>query len=111
MKFGVVKYVLVVGFDVLVCICDLIDCGIIIIFGDGVGVVVLVVFEELGIIFIYLYVDGSYGELLTLFNVDCVNLENLIYLMMVGNEVFKVVVMELVYIVDEMLVVNNFDCF
>lgn len=105
------KYVLVVGFDVLVCICDLIDCGIIIIFGDGVGVVVLVVFEELGIIFIYLYVDGSYGELLMLLNVDCVNLENLIYLMMVGNEVFKVVVMELVYIVDEMLVVNNFDCF
>lgn len=109
-KFGVVKYVLVVGFDVLVCICDSGDCGMIIIFGDGVGVVVLSVFEELGIIFIYFYVDGCYGELLILLNVDCVNLDNLIYLIMVGNEVFKVVVIELVYIVDEMLVVNNLDC-
>lgn len=111
MKFGAVKYVLVVGFDVLARICDLIDRGIIIIFGDGAGVAVLVVFEESGIIFIYLYVDGSYGELLTLLNVDRVNLENLIYLTMAGNEVFKVAVTELAYIVDETLAANNFDRF
>lgn len=71
MKSGVVKYVIVIGFDMLLCVLDLEDCGIIILFGDGVGVVVLGVLEEFGIFFIYLYVDGKYGELLVLLYLDC----------------------------------------
>lgn len=85
------KYVLVIGVDVLFKICDFIDCLIIILFGDGVGVVVVGVSNELGIFFIYIYVDGEFGDLLS-FEVFVCGGDSDKWLYMVGNEVFKVVV-------------------
>lgn len=108
-KSGAVKYALVIGADVLARTCDPADRGTIIIFGDGAGAVLLGASEEPGIISTHLHADGSYGELLTLPNVDRVNPENPTFLTMAGNEVFKVAVTELAHIVEETLAANNLD--
>lgn len=108
-KSGAVKHALVIGSDVLARTCDPTDRGTIIIFGDGAGAVLLGASEEPGIISTHLHADGSYGELLTLPNIDRVNTENPTFLTMAGNEVFKVAVTELAHIVEETLAANNLD--
>lgn len=108
-KSGAVKHALVIGADVLARTCDPADRGTIIIFGDGAGAAVLSASEEQGIISTHLHADGSYGELLTLPNMDRVNPDNPTYLTMTGNEVFKVAVTELAHIVEETLTANNID--
>jgi len=108
-KSGAVKHALVIGSDVLARTCDPADRGTIIIFGDGAGAAVLSASEEPGIISTHLHADGSYGELLTLPNMDRVNPDNPTYLAMTGNEVFKVAVTELAHIVEETLAANNID--
>ncbi|WAH53263.1 ketoacyl-ACP synthase III [Pseudescherichia vulneris] len=108
-KSGAVKHALVIGSDVLARTCDPADRGTIIIFGDGAGAAVLSASEEQGIISTHLHADGSYGELLTLPNLDRVTPENPTYLTMTGNEVFKVAVTELAHIVEETLSANNID--
>ncbi len=108
-KSGAVKHTLVIGSDVLARTCDPADRGTIIIFGDGAGAAVLSASEEQGIISTHLHADGSYGELLTLPNLDRVTPENPTYLTMTGNEVFKVAVTELAHIVEETLTANNID--
>jgi len=108
-KSGAVKHALVIGSDVLARTCDPTDRGTIIIFGDGAGAVLLGASEEPGIISTHLHADGSYGELLTLPNVDRVNPENPTFLTMAGNEVFKVAVTELAHIVEETLAANNLE--
>ncbi len=108
-KSGAVKYALVIGSDVLARTCDPADRGTIIIFGDGAGAVLLGASEEPGIISTHLHADGSYGELLTLPNLDRVTPDNPTYLTMAGNEVFKVAVTELAHIVEETLAANNLD--
>lgn len=108
-KSGAVKHALVIGADVLARTCDPTDRGTIIIFGDGAGAAVLSASEEQGIISTHLHADGSYGELLTLPNLDRVTPDNPTYLTMAGNEVFKVAVTELAHIVEETLAANNID--
>lgn len=108
-KSGAVKHALVIGSDVLARTCDPADRGTIIIFGDGAGAAVLSASEEQGIISTHLHADGSYGELLTLPNLDRVTPDNPTYLTMTGNEVFKVAVTELAHIVEETLTANNID--
>ena len=108
-KSGAVKHALVIGADVLARTCDPSDRGTIIIFGDGAGAAVLSASEEQGIISTHLHADGSYGELLTLPNLDRVTPDSPTYLTMAGNEVFKVAVTELAHIVDETLAANNID--
>ncbi|AHJ74281.1 beta-ketoacyl-ACP synthase III [Kosakonia sacchari] len=108
-KSGAVKHALVIGSDVLARTLDPDDRGTIILFGDGAGAVVLGASEEPGIISTHMHADGSYGELLTLPNLDRVHPENPIYLTMAGNEVFKVAVTELARIVDETLTANNLE--
>lgn len=108
-KSGAVKHALVIGSDVLARTCDPSDRGTIIIFGDGAGAVVLSASQEPGIISTHLHADGSYGELLTLPNLDRVTPENSTFLTMAGNEVFKVAVTELAHIVEETLAANNLD--
>ena len=106
-KNGDVDYALVIGSDVLARTLDPEDRGTIILFGDGAGAVVLSKSEEPGVISTHLHADGSYGNLLTLPNLDRVNPENPSWLTMAGNEVFKVAVTELAHIVDETLAANN----
>ncbi|MGP3589998.1 beta-ketoacyl-ACP synthase III [Vagococcus sp. WN89Y] len=108
-KTGAVDYALVVGSDVLARTLDPEDRGTIILFGDGAGAVVLGASEEPGILSTHLHADGSYGELLTLPNLDRVNPDSATYLTMAGNEVFKVAVTELARIVDETLAANNLE--
>lgn len=108
-KSGAVKHALVIGADVLARTCDPTDRGTIIIFGDGAGAAVLSASEEQGIISTHLHADGSYGELLTLPNLDRVAPDSPTYLTMAGNEVFKVAVTELAHIVEETLAANNID--
>lgn len=108
-KNGAAKQALVIGADVLARTLDPQDRGTIILFGDGAGAVVLGASEEPGIISTHMHADGSYGELLTLPNLDRVNPDNPTYLTMAGNEVFKVAVTELAHIVDETLAANNLD--
>jgi len=108
-KTGAVEYALVVGSDVLARTLDPEDRGTIILFGDGAGAVVLGASEEPGILSTHLHADGSYGELLTLPNLDRVHPDSATYLTMAGNEVFKVAVTELARIVDETLAANNLE--
>ncbi|MDZ7321344.1 ketoacyl-ACP synthase III [Kosakonia sacchari] len=108
-KSGAVKHALVIGSDALARTLDPDDRGTIILFGDGAGAVVLSTSEEPGIISTHMHADGSYGELLTLPNLDRVHPENPTYLTMAGNEVFKVAVTELARIVDETLTANNLE--
>ncbi|WP_312685673.1 beta-ketoacyl-ACP synthase III [Kosakonia sp.] len=108
-KSGAVKNALVIGSDVLARTLDPEDRGTIILFGDGAGAVVLSASDEPGIISTHLHADGSYGELLTLPNLDRVTPDNSTYLTMAGNEVFKVAVTELARIVDETLAANNLE--
>ncbi|QOV65749.1 beta-ketoacyl-ACP synthase III [Kosakonia pseudosacchari] len=108
-KSGAVKHALVIGSDALARTLDPDDRGTIILFGDGAGAVVLGASEEPGIISTHMHADGSYGELLTLPNLDRVHPENPTYLTMAGNEVFKVAVTELARIVDETLTANNLE--
>ena len=108
-KSGAVKHALVIGSDALARTLDPGDRGTIILFGDGAGAVVLGSSIEPGIISTHMHADGSYGELLTLPNLDRVNPQNPTYLTMAGNEVFKVAVTELAHIVDETLAANNLE--
>lgn len=108
-KTGAVEYALVVGSDALARTLDPQDRGTLILFGDGAGAVVLGASEEPGILSTHLHADGSYGELLTLPNLDRVQPDSATYLTMAGNEVFKVAVTELAHIVDETLAANNLE--
>mgnify|MGYP000870237915 FL=1 len=108
-KNGAVKHALVIGADALARTLDPEDRGTIILFGDGAGAVVLGASEEQGIISTHLHADGRYGQLLTLANQDRTNPENVPYLSMAGNEVFKVAVTELANIVEETLQVNSLE--
>jgi len=108
-KNGAVKHALVIGADALARTLDPEDRGTIILFGDGAGAVVLGASEEQGIISTHLHADGRYGQLLTLANQDRANPENVPYLSMAGNEVFKVAVTELANIVEETLQVNSLE--
>lgn len=101
---GQVDWMLVIGVEIFICIMDWIDCGICVLFGDGVGVLVLEVVEgvgmveDCGIFVIDLNSDGKYCDL---FYVDggVVIIGMVGYLWMQGNLVFCYVVEKLVVIV------------
>ncbi|RKS86815.1 3-oxoacyl-[acyl-carrier-protein] synthase III [Orbus hercynius] len=108
-KTGTVKYALVVGADMLTRGIDPEDRGTIILFGDGAGAVVIGASQEQGIIATHLHADGRYGDLLKYPYVDRAALSEPAYMVMQGNDVFKVAVRELSNLVDEMLTENNID--
>lgn len=66
-----VKCILVIGIDCLSCLVDLFDCIMVILFGDVVGVIVIEVSDEFGILFIYINVVGFYVDLLYVGNFMC----------------------------------------
>lgn len=106
-KNGMVKKALVVGSDVLTRSLNPDDRSTLVIFGDGAGAVVLGQSKEPGILSTHLHANGRYGELLKLPYMDRRKPENLDYLKMQGNEVFKIAVRELANLVDETLEANN----
>lgn len=107
-KSGSAKNILIIGADAMSKVCDPTDRTTIILFGDGAGAAVVSASEEQGIISSEMHADGSFGELLQLKNIDRSDLE-LRWLVMKGNEVFKVAVNTLSKCVTETLEKNNID--
>ncbi|WP_457913571.1 beta-ketoacyl-ACP synthase III [Candidatus Gillettellia adelgis] len=108
-KNGAVKYALVIGVDILSQTLNPKDRGTLILFGDGAGAVVLGTSKTIGIMSTHLHADGNYSSLLTLPFKDRQDKKKPAYITMVGNEVFKIAVTELVNIVDETLQTNNLE--
>lgn len=86
---GSAKKVLVVGSDTLSRIVDWSDRGSAILFGDGAGAVVLSADEETGILHSKIHSDGSF---LTSLQTTNNRINELGFIQMAGNEVFKIAV-------------------
>ncbi|QDO84551.1 ketoacyl-ACP synthase III [Shewanella psychropiezotolerans] len=110
-KSGAAKKVLVIGADVLSRLCEPDDRSTIILFGDGAGAAVIGASNEPGIISTHIYADGSQGDLL-----KCSfpprpgeSSAAMGYMIMKGNDVFKVAVTKLAHVVTETLRINQID--
>jgi 3-oxoacyl-[acyl-carrier-protein] synthase-3 len=103
------KRILVVGSEINSRLVDWNDRGTCILFGDGAGAVVLEASERPGILSTHLYSDGQYQELLYLPNPkhSLEDSEEVRFIQMQGNEVFKAAVNMLGNIVDETLEANG----
>lgn len=108
-KHGVVSYAVVVGSDVLSRALSPEDRGVIILFGDGAGAVVLGSSEEPGILSTHLHAGGRDVDSLTLPYQDRLHQDQPAWITMKGNTVFKVAVAALTKIVDETLEANGLD--
>ncbi|PKF62607.1 3-oxoacyl-ACP synthase [Psychromonas sp. psych-6C06] len=110
-KAGSAKNILVIGADALAATCDPTDRSTIILFGDGAGAVVVTASEDEGILSTHINADGRFGDLLKLPSVQRGNADstNESYMIMAGNEVFKVAVKKLSQVVVETLAANNIE--
>ncbi|MGP1956382.1 MAG: beta-ketoacyl-ACP synthase III [Arsenophonus sp. NC-PE1-MAG3] len=105
-RTGMVKKALIIGSDVLSKVLDPNDRSTLILFGDAAGAIVVGCSQEPGILSTHLHANGSYSDLLTLRHQEHSKFSEPTYVIMAGNEVFKVAVKELVNIVDETLEKN-----
>jgi 3-oxoacyl-[acyl-carrier-protein] synthase-3 len=112
-RTGSAKCALVVGAETLSRVLDWTDRSTCVLFGDGAGAVVLEASEETGIMSTHLHADGSYENLLMVRGGVSQGYDSLKdgngYVVMKGNEVFKVAVNTLGRIVDETLETNNLE--
>jgi 3-oxoacyl-[acyl-carrier-protein] synthase-3 len=111
-KSGAVKTVLVVGSEICSRIVDWTDRSTCVLFGDGAGAVLLQASEEQGILSTHIHSDGEYEDMLYCPNPQVATeagKDELGFIQMRGNEVFKVAVNTLGRIVDETLEANNMD--
>lgn len=110
-RTGSAQCALVVGSDTLSRITDWSDRATCVLFGDGAGAVVLQASDEPGILSTHLHADGRYQELLMVPGGVSQGYDKLregnAYIIMQGNEVFKVAVNALERIVDETLKANK----
>ncbi|MGP1923779.1 MAG: beta-ketoacyl-ACP synthase III [Arsenophonus sp. NEOnobi-MAG3] len=103
------KKALIIGSDVLSKVLDPNDRSTLILFGDAAGAIIVGCSEEPGILSTHLHANGNYSDLLTLRHQKHSKCSEPTYLIMAGNEVFKVAVKELANIVDETLKKNKLD--
>lgn len=109
-RSGKVKNALVVGSDLFSRTLDNQDRGTVILFGDGAGAVILQASEQEGIISTHLHASGKNAQVLTLANANrSRDVADPAFLMMQGNETFKIAVRELANVVEETLAANNLD--
>ena len=110
-KAGSAKNVLVIGADALAAACDPTDRSTIVIFGDGAGAAVVTATEEEGILSTNINADGRFGDLLKLPVVKRGDADTVhdAYMVMAGNDVFKVAVKKLSQVVVDTLAANNVD--
>ncbi|PKG57681.1 3-oxoacyl-ACP synthase [Shewanella sp. Choline-02u-19] len=110
-KSGAARNVLVIGADVLSRLCKPEDRSTIILFGDGAGAAVLSASTEPGIISTHIYADGRQADLLkcSIPSRKGDDSEELGYMTMKGNDVFKVAVTQLSHVVTETLRQNNIE--
>jgi len=110
-KTGSAKCALVIGAEVLSRIVDWTDRGTCVLFGDGAGAVIVEASERPGILSSHLHADGQYEHLLNVPNHTVDDPHGLkdegAFIIMKGNEVFKMAVNTLGRIVDETLAANN----
>ncbi|MCX7086236.1 MAG: ketoacyl-ACP synthase III [Methylococcales bacterium] len=110
-KSGAAKKALVVGTEICSRIVDWSDRGTCILFGDGAGALLVGVSDEVGVLSTHIHADGEFEELLYCRNPQVTNTdikdEQIGFINMRGNEVFKVAVNTLGRIVDETLEANN----
>jgi len=120
-KTGTVKTALVVGTELMSRVVHWSDRNTCVLFGDGAGAVVLQASDKPGILSTQLYAQGSYGDLLTVDNMQLgdftgklpgleptenynVPLETLYpYVKMQGQKVFKIAVTKLGELVEKVL--------
>jgi 3-oxoacyl-[acyl-carrier-protein] synthase-3 len=112
---GAAKKALVIGAEVLSRLVDWTDRNTCLLFGDGAGAVVLEACEgEHGILSSHIHSDGAYWELL--YQAGCGSRnppvqksidEKSVFLMMQGNEIFKLAVRAMAEVANEALVANN----
>ncbi len=111
-KTGMYRKVLVVGSEICSRVVDWTDRGTCILFGDGAGALLLEASAEPGVLSTHIHSDGQYEELLYLPNpqvASALTKDDVGFINMRGNEVFKVAVNTLGRIVDETLAANNLD--
>jgi 3-oxoacyl-[acyl-carrier-protein] synthase III len=109
-RAGNANYVLVVGSEINSRLLDWSDRTTCILFGDGAGAVLLKVSKEPGILSTHIHSDGKYHDLLYVPNPNSQPwLNEASYLVMSGNDVFKVAVNTLGRIVDETLAANGME--
>lgn len=105
MEIGCYKNVFVIGVEICFKFLNYDDRIIVVLFGDGVGVVVIGFVNEGGILFIYMGFDGKGKDCLKVFvgglrfkvSKEIVEV-NLYIIEMVGSDVFKFVVRKMVEI-------------
>lgn len=105
------KYVLVVGSEVMSRIVNWSDRTTCVLFGDGAGAVVLGPSSEPGILSTHLHADGTHKDILSL-NLSLgkpMDVEKDLYIQMAGNPTFKLAVNILGELFDETLAANNLD--
>lgn len=110
LKTGFAKHVLVVGTEICSRIVDWTDRGTCILFGDGAGAILLTAGDQPGILSTHIHSDGGYEDLLYCPNPQvaaAAKQDEDAYIIMRGNEVFKVAVNTLGRIVDETLEANG----
>ncbi|TCP96030.1 3-oxoacyl-[acyl-carrier-protein] synthase III [Cricetibacter osteomyelitidis] len=107
-RTGKVKKALVIGSDLNSRHLDPEDRGTIVLFGDGAGAVILEASEQSGIISTHLHASLEKAEMLMLPQ-ESRNSEKSGYIVMQGNETFKLAVRELSNVVEETLTENNLD--
>lgn len=106
---GTIKTALVIGSEVMSRILDWTDRSTCILFGDGAGAVMLGASEQPGILSTHIHADGSYEDVLSMplsggrFN----NVEEVAYLQMSGNRLFKLAVNILGNLFEETLKANS----
>jgi 3-oxoacyl-[acyl-carrier-protein] synthase-3 len=109
MKNGAMRYVLVVGGEVISNYINWEDRSTCVLFGDGAGAVVLGLSESPGILSTHIHADGRYRDLLYAKHAWKEQGKTITrpYIVMEGKEVFKVAVNTLNDMVEEALVANQ----
>ena len=111
-KTGAAQKVLLVGSEICSRIVDWSDRTTCILFGDGAGALLLGASDEVGVLSTHIHSDGGYEDMLYCPNPQAAadaNKQQLGFISMRGNEVFKMAVNTLERIVDETLEANNMD--
>jgi len=102
-RTGAFKTVLVVGSETMSRTVDWTDRKSCVLFGDGAGAVVLKAGSKPGIVGIKLHAQGAYKDLLVLRNTLTSPEQDTKFILMKGNEVFKIAVKSLEEVVEEIL--------
>ena len=111
-KNGAADKILVVGSEICSRLVNWSDRGTCILFGDGAGAILLDSADEPGILSTHIHSDGEYEDLLYCPNPQVAtktNKDELGFINMRGNEVFKMAVNTLGRIVDETLAANGME--